>query len=844
MNYFEELLNSYQLIKKRKFSVGLVIEQAAPAGEPTIDAALTAAQSTTGKTTAPQKYAGDIGLYKTGRGSIGLARMTPGAPMPGGSHGASYVSKDQIASLSPEAKQKIEALMRGEQVEDEEGAVAQQQEQDPQMADQDPMTAQLPVQLKTSENPEVLAQLDLVKANLQKLKGDPEYGSFIAKGTGFWDQVFKRFYLSNIHSGSFASKLDQANAVFRSGGKLMTGPLPPELAAKGTETFNRFLDTAIKLHKGTITRSDALELREYVVVSNNGKGLMLRFDKKSDDGLIINWDAEDSLYATLLNTYQDKLKNKAQSEPELGEVSELELRKLNLSGGGKNFNNLRGTVSESFQAVTTILMRGITASRMCAKLPDTKKSTSSDCKNAEYNKVQGLMMLKDMYLNNRENLIPAFEIIDDFLHHEVPGTKATQELTDEVQAMLDFVKEEFPKKLMEGVTTPEDKARYAEVADRIFFKVVTKLAKLDAKTVLHRSPLFVGETGQSEANDKKTDITEVYASKAAAVTALKKMGYGPSEAASLVVPFNDVVNMYGGIGEYSKITKTPLEKVKRLLDGRTHCILNGIKTYMDEDGVSLGSGSYGEALSKMSNKANQSINTFAQRLGIDRGSFDRTTKQFFDSYSFIQGLKDPSRVANKDRRAMIDVVKKHLDEKGLGKSYEGLSGKSEADIVKILTQIQTNMLFDNFDALTKTNKQAADDFMSMIIMSAAAATTNQQTEARFLRKETAYSFNHNESIEEPLRMIRSGQAKFVRSAGQTIKVVDNNGNILLQYNVASEDSVAKGAVHLPLSRMKSISKAPMYGMVKTDATNDSTEILITLLSQQKQLIESLLAKYQ
>lgn len=838
MDYFQDLLNSYQAIKKRKFSVSLVVEQAAVNPNASIEDALQRAQQTQGKTTSPEPYSGDIGVYKSVRGdkvSAGLVRLTPGKPMPGGSRGASYISQDQIASLSPESRQQIEGLMRGEQAPEEAPQAPEQQ------AAQEPQAA---VPLTTSQNPEVQQQLEVVKANLEKLRGDPEFGSFISKSSGFWDQAFKRFYQTSIYSGSFASKLDQANAVFRSGGKLITGPLPAELAAKGTETFNRFLDTAIKLHRGTLNRNDALELRDYVVLSSNGKGLMLRFDKKSDDGLIINWDSDDSLYATLTNTYLDKLKSKTLTDKELGEFSELELQKLNLSGGGKNFNNLRGTVSESFQAVTTILMRGIVASQMCAQTPDSKKSTSTDCKNAEYNKTQGLMMLKELYLNNRENLIPAFEIIDNYLHHETPGTKATQELTDEVQSMLSFVKEEFPKKLMEGVTTPEDKARYAEVADKIFFKVVTKLAKLDAKTVLHRSPLFVGETGQSEANDKKTDITEVYASKGAALTALKKMGYDTNEAASLVVPFADVVKMYGGIGEYSRITKTPLEKIKRMMDGKTHTILNGIKTYMEEDGVSLGSGSYGEALSKMSNINNQSINTFAQRLGVDKASFAKTTKQFSDSYAFIQGLKDPAGVANKDRRTLIDAVKKHLDGKGLGKSYEGLSGKSESDLVKTLTQIQTNMLFDNFDALAKTNKQAADDFMSMIIMSAAAATVNQQTEARFLRKESAYSFNHNESIEGPLRMVRNGQAKFVRAAGQTVKIVDNDGNLLLQYNVSSEDNVVKGAVHLPFNRMKAISKAPMYGMTKAGATNDSTEILIMLLSQQKNLIESLLSKYQ
>jgi hypothetical protein len=846
MNYFEELLNSYQLIKKRKFSVSLVVEQADQFGN------IAAALSVIDTIPIPKKGASEtrpvptnpnIVAYNTVRG--GGLRHTQGQGFPGStSYDRSEIARSQIEKLmsgNPEVAQALDSFIGGQ-------AVPQEPEPAPAQAEtpvptEDPMQAQIP--LKTSQNPEVMAQLELAKNNLEKLKGDKETGSFISKSTSFWDQAFKRFYQTNIYSGSFASKLDDAKVMYRTGGgKLVQGELPPELAAKGTATLNKFLETAIKLHRNTLTREDALEIRKFISLSKTGKGIMLKFEEGSDDGLIINWDTDDSLYAVLVSTYREKLEKKANFEKELGTIDELDLPEENLSGGGKNFNNLRGTVSESFQAITTILMRGIVASQICAEIPAPKKATNKSCKDANANKIQALTMLKQLYLDNRENLIQAFEVTDRFLHEEVPGTKATQQLSDELQAMLDFVKEEFPKKLMEGAATPEDKAKYAAVADKIFFSIVKKLSVLDAKTVLHRSPLFVGETGQSEANSKKTDITEVYESKAAAVNGLLRMGYSPEEAKKLVVPFNQVVAMYGGEMEYSRITKTPLNKVKSLLDGKTHSVLNGIKTYIEEDpkGVALGSGSYGEALNKIADPTNASITTFAKRLGIDPKKLSDAQKEFSEPFQFLQGLKNPQNFAAKDRKSLINTLKDYLASKGLANSYQGLSSKSESEIGKTLTQIQTNILFDKFDDLVKKDSDSANTIMSMIIMSAAAADINQQTEARYLTSQTTYSFNHNDAVESALREVKNGTAKFQRSAGQTIKIVDDTGEVLLQYNVATENNVVKGSVHLPLKQMKRLAKTPIYKRQKS--TNDSTEILITLLSQQKQLIESLLTKYQ
>lgn len=839
MNYFDELLNSYQLIKKRKFRVSSIVEQEGQ--YPNISAALSFIQTLPiAKKGAAQQFPlqgnASIVAYNTNNG--GGLKHTGGMGFPGTTaYDKSQIPSSQmqkIMSGDPKTAQALDSFIAGQEVTDQDPeATAQPTEQEPAAAS--PEVPQPEVPLTTSQDPQVQMELDLVRANLEKLKGDNENGSFISAKGGFWNNVFKRFNQTGIYSGSFASKIDQAKIPVRSADGLQYMSLPPELAVKGSQTFNKFLSTAYKVFKGSATREDLLEIKDYIVIAKNKKGIMLRFDRKSRDGMIINWDTTESMFAVLVNEYERKTEAYTKTKKEIGTPDEFKLEERDLTGGGKSYNNLRGTTGEKFPAISTILLRGLNAAQACVGTTTNSRA----CKDAEKNKQLALQMIKNLYEDSRESLIPAFDVVDNFLHQEVPGTKATQELVNEVTSIMDFLKIELPRKMTEGVTTPEDIQIFSKAADALLDKVIPKLLRVDAKTTMVRSPLFIGETGQSSANSKKTDLTEVYESKDIAMKAMAKMGYDPVEAEGLLVPFSKVLEMYGGVETYSKITNTPIDKILELAKGKKYTLLNGIKTYLEEGDVSLGTGSVGEAYKKMSDINNKSISTFAKMLGIDRKELQATQKSFVDSYTFLETLKNPQNLAGKDRSALIKAVQDHLASKGLSKSYQGLTRGSQDEIAATITSMQQNLLFDQYDDLIKSNPKSANDFMSMIIMSAAAADTNQQTEARFLQNYSTYSFNHNESVSGPLKMVQAGQAKFVRKKGEaTIRVIDNEGNVLLKYNTANEGSVVGGAVHLPLQQMRKISKK------RSTAVNASTDLIVKFLVGQKNLLEQLLSRYQ
>lgn len=839
MNYFEELLNSYQLIKKRKFSVYTISEQAQEYAN--ISAAIGVIQQIPipkkgASQTAPLSTNPSIVAYNTAKG--GGLRHTQGKGFPGTtSYDKSEITTKQIQNLmasNPETAKALDSFIGGQEVPETQDQSTQSQQ--PQQPEQ-PQQQEIPQQpLPVSEDPAVVAELEGMRKRIEVLRGDNESGSFFTTGISLVGAVLKRFFQPAVYSGSFASKLNQAKVIFRSGGELKSDALPPELAAKGTKTMNTVLDAMIKMKRGNFTVEDAETVKQLVKLNPSNTEVFLRFEEGSDDGLVVSWDRADTFYGILFSTYEQR-SNEWLNDPQNKGINkeDIMIPRGSLSGGGKNYNNLRGTVAERFQALSNILIRGMRSEAAC------KAGLPAACTDAEYNKREALNMLKRVYEDNRDSLIPAFEIVDDYKHHEVPGTLATHELSEELSAALNFFKVEFPKKATEGVASPQDIQQYRIAADKIVDKMVKKLLMVDAQTVIRRSPTFVGETGQSSANSKKTDTTEVYDSRELGAAALGRMGYSPEEAAELLVPLPKVVEMYGGVQSYATLTGAPVEKIKSLLKNkRAHVLLNGIKTYTKESSITLGTGSVNQAYAKLSDPTNPSVQVFAQRLGVNSKKFAKTMKEFTDAHAALEELKGENFSAS-NSKSLMNSVKSKLADLGLAKSYVGLSGKSASAKGNALTRIQRNLLFDKFTDLNNKDSEAATDFMSMIIMSAAAADVNQQTEARFLNNATTYSLDHNKSIEEPLMMVKQKQARFERDdKSGTIKIVSNSGEELLVYSTEAGSNIVSGSVHLPFAQVKARAKKSSA----TKAVTASTDILINFLLGQKKLLEDLLTKYQ
>ena len=178
--------------------------------------------------------------------------------------------------------------------------------------------------------------------------------------------------------------------------------------------------------------------------------------------------------------------------------------------------------------------------------------------------------------------------------------------------------------------------------------------------------------------------------------------------------------MYGGAERFSALTGAPIEKVKEINKEGNFVLLNGIKSYTRSDPVSLGSGSVSEAFSKFTTQS-PSINTFRARLNIDKNSFDNIAQEFAVVHEELENLKDPNKYPIKQGETLAGVVKKKIEDLGLARRYPGLSGKSQEQKLKNLTEIQRMVMFDKFESMQKKNPRAANNFMAMVIMSAAAA---------------------------------------------------------------------------------------------------------------------------
>ena len=845
MNYFQELLNSYTLIKKRKFSVDVLLEQETQSSYPNIDAAFAeAAQIILPKKGAsefnaekpkPLSFNPKVGVYNTknGGGLVGLEGALPGSKF----NKISKNEADKLKTSDPKNAKALDSFIAGQPVEQGgEEPPDQQQLQQQEQPQQGMPQAALAQPMFVSDDPAVAAELENMRQRVEILRGDAQSGSFFTEGISLAGAVLKRFFQPAIYSGSFASKLNQAKVVFRQGGQLRSESLPPELAAQGTKTMTTVLDSMIKLKRGGFTVEDADTVRKLVKLNPNNTEVFLRFEEGSDDGLVISWDRPDTFYGILFSTYEKRASEWLQDPANKGIVKEdILIPKGSLSGGGKNYNNLRGTVAERFQPISNILLRGMRAEMEC------NSGIGTACKDAEFNKREALNMLKRLYEDNRDSLISAFEIVDNYKHHEVPGTISTHELSEELTAALNFFKVEFPKKASEGITTPQDIERYKMAADQIVDKMVRRLLLVDSQTVIRRSPTFVGETGQSNANSKKTDTTEVFDSLEIGINALGRMGYTPEESAELLHPLKQVVEMYGGAESYARLTGAPIEKINSLLKNKkSRVLLNGIKTYTKESSITLGTGSINQAFTKLGDSNNPAIKVFSKRLKIDTKKFAKTFQQFNDTHFAMEELKS-GNFSESNSNSLIKTVTDKLAVLGMSKSYVGLSGKSASARTNALTRIQRNLLFDNFSKLSKEDPDAATDFMSMVIMSAASAEVNQQTEARFLNTGNTYSLDHNKSVEEPLLMVKQGIAKFVREdKSGTIKIVSNSGKELLVYSTEAGSNLVSGSVHLPLEQVKARAKKSPF----IKAVSASNDIIINFLVGQKKLLEDLLTKYQ
>jgi hypothetical protein len=122
MNYFNELLESYDKLKKRKFKLIYLNEQGTIIPNASVEDAIKQAEAlptpVRGQTQSiannPKPYSGDIGIYKSQKNVAGLATISQ-SPLDGRNP---YIPVHKI--ISPEIKQKnLEICQRNDKIKNE-----------------------------------------------------------------------------------------------------------------------------------------------------------------------------------------------------------------------------------------------------------------------------------------------------------------------------------------------------------------------------------------------------------------------------------------------------------------------------------------------------------------------------------------------------------------------------------------------------------------------------------------------------------------------------------------------------------------------------------------------------
>jgi len=837
MDYFQELLQSYQKIKKRKFSIMLISEQAALNPNATIEDALGRAQATAATTANPEPYSGDIGVYKStskSNPSYGLITLSR-KPIPGGTQGSPFINFNQIAKLNPEARQKIESMMRGQQ--DSEDPAQNQ----PNQAQVDSMGQPI---LSPEQQLEQQFQESILTANKDVISLVND-GFFVSVGNSMPKWMRDSFELKKYFAGeswSLESKL-------QNGKDQKDTPLTLEQQKEASQTFSRFLSIAKKVNSGIVTESDIQWVKDHISTgstSEDKRSIRIKSDS-SDLAVSFKWSKgkgigkDTQLWRHLIDSYDKKMEDWATRQVPERNAEELKIPRDRFTMGTASTGQLaaiQGFFSEEFVEIGTLLGQA-------AKLARAEPTRA-----AAYRK-QAIKLFETSYNKNKEGLLKAFNAYEAYQQGNIV-------VTDEALAELgDFA--DIAKELNIGIReaalvglTPEQKA---VLADTFTMEAAKALIQLDSQFAYKMKADFVVRLGTSKRNGKKTDLMFVYKTEAEAVSALKRMGLSDKKIQEFLLSSRDAKTLYQDPELNKFLDKAGPESV---------AVPVGIKTYTKAKGVKLGTASFGSILKTLFGKT-----TDPELLG-QSNSIIRQLKKTHSAQAYAGHVANMEKLAGLSKtmdkllwdgespeisKSTLKIVKEVLASKSRKESDEFMAKLSayetdpetnldfRHDLNKYIEEEKRSRILGAMSSGMKgSNKESWLCTLEAFTMAtASAAEKNQLTVSRFIQGRESRVMDHNSSYEQIFDGIRKGFIG-VTAEGGSLKFICKGKSKLCDADHYGSLSMSEGKFNFELN-LASVRRHDSELIQKLGEGVINTDIF-NLLLEQRNLINTLLAKYQ
>lgn len=865
MDYFQELLSSYQKIKKRTFRVGYIVEQAQDPMAAYNDAARQA-EALVAQGVVPISRGPKIGINgiitaytaKTKEGIVpGLAMSDGRTPIPGSQN---YAVRLSTIASDPQAQQRIGQLLLGQQETSSEQEQPNQEQQDAQQPQMDALgqPVMTPEMMADMEYQNSLGAVFNSAKNLVVGKffksafengkpitdpktGLPKQFPWLQYGTYLQD-----YFISNKEQ-SLKRKLDES---------ITQNGVPLDVLQKKeiTDSALKFLDIGQKVNDGTASMEDLDWVKKHIITGarySDKRSIRIK-SGSSDLAVTFSWDGgqgsrkDTQFWRHMIDSYDKAVESWAENQVPKQEAEDLKIQRMQLtemSPGSGNLENIRGVFGEDFLSIGNLINKSIS-------------TRDINPKQSEMYRLEAVKIFSAAWEKSGLALLEAFDGLQAFMGEGVAVDDQTLSELNDLKELAKVFNVSVGQAQLSGVN-PEQKKKLADV---LTMKLFRTLAVLDSQFAFKLGADYVATVGTNTSNGKKTDACFVFKTKEAAIRGLRNAGISDADIPNFLMDATKATTVFGGTQVADFVTK---------LGAGAYAVPVGIKTYIAEKAIKMGSSSAREAtrtLTDTNTPQAQAIRGSLQtKYAENYGQHLTNVQEIADIVSKFDDLSVDTK-AKRIPKSTVKIVKnmfepdsqESMDLDVRLENYDK-DPSSEPDLISdlnkylqnrkaksIVSAIQTGMRSTS----PATRKAWACTLEGLLRSTAGAEEQNQITLSRVLATGQSYSVDHNAAIQELSTGLSSKKIKVViSSSGQSIQFVENCGDrkVCEEHHYASLGMSEGGfSLHLTKNNVRRLDNkfAPRANRNLPPQITAGTDLIVNFLMGQKQLLEKLLSKYQ
>jgi len=616
----------------------------------------------------------------------------------------------------------------------------------------------------------------------------------------------------------------------------------------------RFLYIANKVNDGSASLEEIEWVKNHIITGarySDKRSIRIK-SGSSDLAVTFGWDGgkgsrkDTQFWRHMIDSYDAAVGTCAENQVPKQDAAELKIQRMQLtdiSPGSGNLESIRGVFGEDFLSIGNLINKSV-------------NMRTINPKQSEIYRLEAVKIFTEAWEKSGMALLEAFDGLQAFMGEGVAVDDQTLSELNDLKELAKVFNVSIGEAQLLGVN-PEQKKKLADV---LTMKLFRTLAVLDSQFAFKLNADYVATVGTNTRNGKKTDVGFVFKSREDAIQGLKNAGISDVDIPNFLMDAQKALGIFGG---------TQIEEFIKRSGPNAFVVPVGIKTYITEKAIKMGSSSAKETTRTLTNASSPQATILRQSL----------EQKYSDSY--VQHLKNVEEIADivskfdelmvdskagKISKSTIKAVKGIFDpssddSKDLDirlENYEkdpALEPDLISDINKYLQSKKARSLVSAIQtglrSTSSANRKAWSCTLEGLLRSTAAAEEqNQITISRVLATGQSYSIDHNASIAELTNGLVNKDIKIsISSSGQSIQFVKNCGDrkICEEHHYASL-GISEGSfsLHLTKNNVQKLDNqfAPRSNRILPPQITAGTDLIVNFLMGQKQLLEKLLSKYQ